>query len=85
MITFTHTIADKLGLHARPAGLLAKEAAKFTSKITLSTPNAKADPKKIITLLSLGAACGEELTFTFEGDDEQAAKEAIEAFCKANL
>ena len=36
MKSFTYTINDELGLHARPAGLLVKEAKKFQSKITLT-------------------------------------------------
>ena len=35
MTQFSYTIQDELGLHARPAGLLAKEAAKFKSTVTV--------------------------------------------------
>lgn len=35
MIKFTFTINDKLGLHARLAGMLVKEAAKCSSKVTI--------------------------------------------------
>ena len=33
MKTFTYAITDAAGIHARPAGLLVKEAKKFESKI----------------------------------------------------
>ena len=33
MISFTYTIKDKLGIHARPAGMLAKVAKEYESKI----------------------------------------------------
>ena len=36
MKQFTHTINDPLGIHARPAGLLAKEARKFSSLSTIT-------------------------------------------------
>ena len=35
MKEFKYVVQDELGLHARPAGLLVKEAAKFKSAITL--------------------------------------------------
>ena len=35
MQEFSYTIKDELGIHARPAGLLVKEAKKFTSSITI--------------------------------------------------
>lgn len=36
MKSFTYVINDELGIHARPAGLLVKEAKKYDSKIILS-------------------------------------------------
>ena len=35
MTAFEYTITDSIGIHARPAGMLAKEAAKFKSKVFL--------------------------------------------------
>ena len=35
MTAFEYTITDSIGIHARPAGMLAKEAAKFKSKTFL--------------------------------------------------
>ena len=32
MKQFTYVITDEAGIHARPAGLLVKEAAKFASR-----------------------------------------------------
>ena len=36
MKTFEYTIKDELGIHARPAGLLVKEAKKFESECTIT-------------------------------------------------
>ena len=38
MKTIEYTITDELGIHARPAGMLVKEAAKFQSKIMVASP-----------------------------------------------
>ena len=53
MTQFSYTIQDELGLHARPAGLLAKEAAKFKSTVTVESGAKKGDAKKIMSLMML--------------------------------
>lgn len=85
MKSFTHTIADPLGLHARPAGLLVKAAAGFQSAVTVTAPSGKADAKRIMAVMRLAAKQGMELTVSCEGPDEEAASAALQAFCKENL
>lgn len=85
MKEFTYTITDAAGIHARPAGLLVKEAKKFESAVTVSKGVRKADLKKLFGVMGLGAKQGDRLTVTVEGADEEAAAGAIEAFLKANL
>ena len=43
MKTFDYTVKDELGIHARPAGLLVKEAKNFTSKITIKKGEKEVD------------------------------------------
>lgn len=85
MKEFTYVISDPQGIHARPAGLLVKECAKFTSKITLKKGDKQGDAKRIFAVMGLAAKAGEELVVTIEGEDEEAAASAIEAFLKENL
>ena len=85
MKTIVYTITDELGIHARPAGMLVKEAAKFQSKIMVASPKKEVDAKRIMGVMSMGAKKGDPLKVTIEGPDEDAAAEAIEAFLKANL
>ena len=54
MKKFNFTIKDENGIHARPAGLLVKEANKFSSQIEISSNGKTADAKKIFALMSLG-------------------------------
>ncbi len=84
MTQFSYTIQDELGLHARPAGLLAKEAAKFKSTVTVESGAKKGDAKKIMSLMMLGAKKEHTLSFTVEGEDEEACAAALEAFLKEN-
>jgi phosphocarrier protein len=86
MKSFEYTIKDEIGIHARPAGLLVKEAKNFESAITLTTSAGKsADVKKLMVLMSLGVKHGDTVTIEAEGDDEDAAIEGMEEFFKANL
>lgn len=85
MKSFTHVIADPAGLHARPAGMLAKEAVGYKSAITLTAPGGTADAKRLMAIMRLAAKQGMELTVTCSGEDEDAAAEGLEKFLKENL
>lgn len=85
MKTVTHVIADPLGLHARPAGLLVKLAGDFESAIVVTTSTGTADAKRIMALMRLGAKQGTLLTVTCSGPDEEVAAEAIRRFLADHL
>ncbi|MCD7750836.1 MAG: HPr family phosphocarrier protein [Lachnospiraceae bacterium] len=87
MKSFDYTIKDEIGIHARPAGLLNKEAKKYSSTVTVARKdNGKsADVKKLMQLLALGIKCNDTIEVTVEGEDEEAAAVALEEFFKANL
>ncbi len=85
MKEFKYVVQDELGLHARPAGLLVKEAAKFKSAITLDSGAKNADAKRIMAVMSMGVKQGVEVTVTVDGEDEDAAFEAIKTFFETNL
>ncbi len=85
MKTFDYVITDPEGIHARPAGLLVKEAAGFQSVITLEKGGKKADAKRIFAVMGLAAKKGETLHVTVEGEDEENAAQSMEAFFKNNL
>lgn len=85
MTTFTYVITDENGIHARPAGLLVKEAQKFQSDINIRCGEKTASLKKLFAVMGLAAKQGNEVTVTAEGDDEAQAAEVLEAFFKANF
>ena len=85
MQSFTYVIKDELGIHARPAGLLVKEAKKFASTITLSCGEKKAVAKGLMGVMGMAVKQGMEVTVTAEGEDEAAAIAGLEAFFNANL
>ncbi len=85
MKEFTFTITDPQGIHARPAGLLVKEAKKYESKITIAKGARTGDVKKIFAVMALGAKQGEEIKITVDGADEDTAAAAMDAFLKENF
>ncbi|MCR5293802.1 MAG: HPr family phosphocarrier protein [Lachnospiraceae bacterium] len=88
MVSFDYVITDPVGIHARPAGLLSKEAKKYAdSKIELTNQaNGKtASVKALIALMSIGVAKGNTVTVSVEGGDEAAVAAEMEKFFKENL
>lgn len=85
MVSFSYVIRDELGIHARPAGMLAKLASTFQSKIVIDCPGGSADAKRLISIMKLGTQKGDTAAFTIEGDDEEAAAAALEKFMQENL
>ena len=79
----THTATSEVTLpatlHARPAGRLAQEAAKFTSTIRLEYGGKTVNPTGVLTVMSLGATTGGTVTVHAEGPDADAAVETLAA------
>ena len=48
-------IKDEQGIHARPAGLFAKEAAIFPCKVTIEKDGKEADAKRIFAVIGSGS------------------------------
>ncbi len=85
MKSFTHVIQDPMGLHARPAGMLAKAAMAYPCQITITAPSGAADAKRLMSIMRLAAKAGMEITVTCEGDREEEAASGMETFLKENL
>lgn len=85
MKIFEYVITDEMGIHARPAGTLVKEAKKYASEIVVTCNNASADATKLMALMSLGVKKGMKVEVMVNGRDENAAFDAMEKFFKENL
>ncbi len=85
MKKFNYVIKDEIGIHARPAGLLVKEAKKYVSKVTIESNGKSAEATKLMAVMGLGVKNGNEVVVTVEGDDEDTASTALEEFFKTNL
>ncbi len=80
MTETTLTIANAVGLHARPAAMFYKKTREFKSKITiqnLSREGGKELPVSPFNLLQMGVLKGHQVRLRAEGEDEQAAIDAL--------
>ena len=85
MKKFDYVIKDEAGIHARPAGLLVREASKFSSRIVVAKDERSADCRKLFALMSLGVKHGDRVSVSCEGKDEELAAAAMERFFADNL
>ncbi len=73
-------VANKKGLHARPAAMFVQMVTKFDVQVTVTKNGEKVNGKSIMGLLTLGAIYNTPLTLTVEGNDADAAMKAFEVF-----
>ncbi len=77
-VQFTAILQNRVGLHARPAALFVRTAKKYEATILVEKEGNKADAKKILGVLGLGAEKGDSVTVYLEGSDAQEAKNVLQ-------
>ena len=86
MEKFQFVIRDELGIHARPAGLLAKLAKEYKgTTVTITKGDVTVKASQLMKLMGLGAKRGDEVTVAADGPDEAAAIERLNTFFQENL
>ena len=85
MKSFSYTVKDELGIHARPAGMLVKEVKNFKSKVTLEKDGKVIDAARLMAVMRMGVKKDQTVTITVEGTDEDAAYDALKSFFETNL
>lgn len=73
MLAATTIVRNGVGLHARPAASLVREAQKYSCRITLEASGKRANGKSVIEILALGVRCGQEVRVCAEGEGEEKA------------
>lgn len=79
MIKATLRISNKLGLHARASAKLTKLAGGFRSDVFMSRNGRRVNAKSIMGVMMLAAGLGSEVEIETDGEDEQAAMDALSA------
>ena len=85
MRSFMYTIKVPVGLHARHAGLIVREARQFASDVTLRFGEKEADAKRVMALMALGVHQGDTVAVSIEGEDEDLAASKLKSFCFAHM
>jgi phosphocarrier protein len=73
----TAQIVNRLGLHARPAAEFVKLAGRFAAEISVEKDGMAVNGKSIMGVLMLAAEHGSELRIRAEGQDAEAAVDAL--------
>lgn len=69
---------NELGIHARPAGMLANTASRFSCEIKLLKDGMEVNAKSIMGIMTLAAGRGSVIEVTAKGGDEAEAIKALE-------
>ena len=85
MPKITLAVEHEVGLHARPASLFVQTAKQFESDITVIHGEREANGKSILTVLTLGAHKGAEITIHAQGEDADQALAALQALIEDNF
>ncbi len=78
-------IVNERGLHARASRLFVVEAMKFQSKIQVRRDDILVRADSVLSLLECGAGPGDEIEITAEGEDAEAAVDALAALVAAGF
>jgi phosphocarrier protein HPr len=79
-------VGSRVGLHARPAKLVAQEAGRQPVIVRIAKDGKDpVDARSLLSLLALGAKQGDEVTLSAEGDDAEAAVETIASLVEQDL
>ena len=86
MATRTVTIASSVGLHARPAALLVEAASESGLDVLIGRPGDEpVDAGSILGVMALGAAHGEEVVLTAEGEGADAVLDSLVELLSTDL
>ena len=86
MKEFTYLVTDELGIHARPAGLLAKLAKTYPgTTVTVTKGETTVKASQLMKLMGLAVKQGSEVTVAAEGPAEDEAISAMRKFFEENL
>lgn len=78
-------LVNSQGLHMRPADLFARMANRFSADVQVAKDDQFVDGKSILSILTLAADCGSELTIVANGSDASQAVTALAELVEAGF
>ena len=85
MKEFRYTVVSELGMHARPAGMFAKLAKSYRSKIMIYKEDRSSDALRLMNVMRIGIRQGDQIRITVDGEDEEQALAGVEQTCREYL
>lgn len=85
MVSKTIVVENQVGLHARPATFFIQKSNEFKSSIWIDKEGRKVNAKSLLGVLSLGITKGTQIEIIADGDDEEAAVDALQALIESNF
>ncbi len=87
MVSFDYLVQDKMGLHARPVGLMVKAVKPYANaKITIRLGEKEVDARRMFAIMGLQVKQGETITITVDGENEnEIADTILDIFRSENL
>lgn len=85
MVIKSLTVANPTGLHLRPAGLLAKEAAAYPCEVYIRRKKDTVNAKSVLKLMKAGIKCGDRIELCCNGRDEERAAETVARLIESEL
>jgi len=71
------TIINKLGLHARASAKFVATAGQFQSRLEVVKQNKRINGKSIMSVMTLDASLGTDITLITDGPDEEQMMDAM--------
>lgn len=78
MIEKTLKVTNKLGVHARPAGMIVDITGPAKSNVMIIFEGSKANAKSILNVMMLAIPMGSEVKFEVDGEDEEVIVKKLE-------
>ena len=77
MKVINYEVKNPLGIHARPAAILAQACTNFKAAVTIECNGETASGNNVLQILALHAAKGSTLKITIDGEDADACAEKV--------
>ena len=85
MIVKTLKVTNKLGVHARPAGVIVDITGPAKSDVSIIFEGSKANAKSILNVMMLAIPLGSEVKFEVDGEDEELVVQKLEQLFNGNF
>jgi phosphocarrier protein HPr len=85
MIVKSLKVQNRLGIHARPAGLVVDITSRASSEVYITYEGTRANAKSILNVMMLAITPGSTVQFEIDGDDEEGTMKALEELFDARF